>query len=172
MHTHFFPLVFHRFVWPSVTGKRCVFISQADKPTPLISLMRGMRIRYRGTHATQKWDISFMRTDQPSLVVFKRWQTLSLYAALIYATEYEMNVLNPWWWRPRGQLINRVHARVYIETQDRDDVYCLCTATTNHCDNKHSSVWRRWFWYHQDQHLRFLSRPKGFADGWIVCVCT
>lgn len=136
MHTHSFSLVFHRFVWPSVTGKRCVFISQADKQTPLISLMRGMRIRYRGTHATQKWDISFAAHRSAESRRLKRWQTLSLYAALIYATVYEMNVLNPWWWRPRGQLINRVHARVYIEhkTETMSIVYVqqlLITVTIN-----------------------------------------
>ena len=106
--------------------------------------MRGMRIRYRGAHATQKWDISSMGTYQPSLVVFKRWQT----GSALYAAVHEMNVFNPWWWRPRGQLINRVHPRVYIaehKTETMSIVYC--TATTNHCDNKHSSL--RWFWYRQ-----------------------
>jgi hypothetical protein len=57
-----------------------------------------LRIRYRGTHATQKWDISFAAHRSAESRRLKRWQTLSLYAALIYATVYEMNVLNPWWW--------------------------------------------------------------------------
>ena len=95
-----------------------------------------LRIRYRGTHATQKWDISFAAHRSAESRRLKRWQTLSLYAALIYATVYEMNVLNPWWWRPRGQLINRVHARVYIEhkTETMSIVYVqqlLITVTIN-----------------------------------------